>query len=202
LYFKNSGDRNTLSLIKEIHKRINDLEITHIVVPSTTGRTAIKFLKTFKHVPGVKIVCITSHTGYSQPGKNDLLEKNRRELEKHGIPVITATHSLSGVSRSISSKFGGITSIGIIAESLRLFGQGVKVAVEVSIMAADAGVIPVDREIIAVGGSDYGADTALVVKPANMNNFFDLEIREIICKVIYSKNLIDKHSVYKKMFDE
>ena len=52
--------------------------------------------------------------------------------------------------------------------------------VEISIMAADAGLIPTDTEIIAVGGSGKGADAAAVIKPAHMNNFFDLEIREII----------------------
>jgi len=49
-------------------------------------------------------------------------------------------------------------------------------------MAADAGEVPTDREIIAVGGTGKGADTAVVLKPAHMNNFFDLEIREILAK--------------------
>ena len=71
----------------------------------------------------------------------------------------------------------------IIAHTLRLFGgEGIKVAVEVSVMAADAGLIPTNREIIAVGGSGAGADSAIVLKAAHMNNFFDLEIREIIAK--------------------
>ena len=71
----------------------------------------------------------------------------------------------------------------IIAHTLRLFGgEGIKVAVEVSVMAADAGLIPTSREIIAVGGSSGGADSAIVLKAAHMNNFFDLEIREIIAK--------------------
>ena len=47
-------------------------------------------------------------------------------------------------------------------------------------MAADAALIPTDTEVIAVGGSGKGADAACVIKPAHMNNFFDLEIREII----------------------
>jgi hypothetical protein len=71
----------------------------------------------------------------------------------------------------------------IIAETLKRFGtEGVKVAVEVAVMAADAGLVPTDREIIAVGGTGGGADTALVMKAAHMNNFFDLEVREIIAK--------------------
>ena len=69
----------------------------------------------------------------------------------------------------------------LIADTLRLFGQGTKVAVEVSIMAADAGMLS-GSDIISIGGSGRGADAALVLKPAHQNNFFDLRIREIICK--------------------
>ena len=84
------------------------------------------------------------------------------------------------MGRGISNKFGGITHVEVIAATLRLFGQGVKVCVEISIMAADAGLIPVDEEVIAVGGTAWGADAAVVLKAANMNNFFDLQIKEII----------------------
>lgn len=49
-------------------------------------------------------------------------------------------------------------------------------------MAADAELIPADREIIAVGGTGRGADSAIVLKAAYMNNFFDLEVRKIIAK--------------------
>ncbi len=69
----------------------------------------------------------------------------------------------------------------LIANSLRLFGQGTKVAVEISIMAADAGTLT-GNDIISIGGTARGADTALVIKPVNQSNLFDMRIREIICK--------------------
>jgi len=39
-----------------------------------------------------------------------------------------------------------------------------------------------DENIIAVGGTARGADSAVVIKPANSFHFFDLKIREVICK--------------------
>ena len=63
---------------------------------------------------------------------------------------------------------------------LSLFGHGLKVCVEITIMAADSGAIPIE-EVVAVGGRSRGADTAVVIRPAHMNNFFDAEIKEIIC---------------------
>ena len=49
-------------------------------------------------------------------------------------------------------------------------------------MAVDAGLIPEGMEIIAIGGTGRGADTALVIKSASASRFFDLEVREVIAK--------------------
>jgi uncharacterized protein len=101
-------------------------------------------------------------------------------LESRGVVVLTQSHVLSGVERSISQKFGGISRVEAIAEVLRsLLGHGLKVCVEIAIMAADAGAIPIE-DVITVGGSGSGSDTALVIRPAHMNNFFNAHIREII----------------------
>jgi hypothetical protein len=67
-----------------------------------------------------------------------------------------------------------------MAETLRMISQGVKVCVEISIMAADGGLMPMDQEIIAVGGTAWGADAAVVLTPTHMNSIFDLRIHEII----------------------
>ncbi|MEX2689145.1 MAG: hypothetical protein Q6351_002325, partial [Candidatus Njordarchaeum guaymaensis] len=70
----------------------------------------------------------------------------------------------------------------IMAITLRLFGEGTKVCVEIVLMAADAGLISMENDVIAIAGTGIGADTALVIKPAHPSNVFDLTIREIICK--------------------
>jgi hypothetical protein len=70
----------------------------------------------------------------------------------------------------------------LVAEALTIFSVGVKVAVEVSLMAADGNLIPMDEDVIAVPGTDGGADTALVLQPAYSSTLFDLRVKEIICK--------------------
>jgi hypothetical protein len=57
-----------------------------------------------------------------------------------------------------------------------------KVACEITIMAADAGLVRTDEEVISMSGTHAGADVAIVVQPANANRFFDLKVKEIICK--------------------
>jgi hypothetical protein len=49
-------------------------------------------------------------------------------------------------------------------------------------MAADTGLIRIDKETIAIGGTKTGGDTAVVLKPSNTHTFFDLIIKEIVCK--------------------
>ncbi|MDD3985422.1 MAG: pyruvate kinase alpha/beta domain-containing protein [Methanobacterium sp.] len=178
-YFENSGEENTNKLIELVKIRRKELGIKHIVVASASGRSGVKLAKNIRD-PDVNIVNITHHAGFKGDDIIEIESENRNELENMGVKIYIGTHSLSGVGRGISNKFGGITPVEIIAATLRLFSQGIKVGVEISIMACDASLIPTDTEIIAVGGSATGLDAAIVLKPAHMGNFFDLKINEII----------------------
>jgi hypothetical protein len=73
----------------------------------------------------------------------------------------------------------------IVANTLRLVGQGMKVVVEITVMAADAGLIRTDEDVITIAGTGRGADFAVVVRPVNSGDFFDLRIKEILCKPHY-----------------
>ena len=179
VYFDRPGPQNTDAVAEAVKKRCEELGIRNVVVASNTGETALKFWDALKD-SDVKLVSVTEHAGFSGGDKLFITPETRQELQEKGVEVLVASHILSGVGRSISNKFGGISHVEIIAHTLRRLGQGIKVTVEISIMAADAALIPTDAEIIAVGGSGRGADAAAVIKPAHMNNFFDLEIREII----------------------
>jgi len=71
----------------------------------------------------------------------------------------------------------------IIAQTLRLFGQGTKVCAEITLMATDAGLISMN-DVIAIGGTNVGADTACFISPAHTYTFFDLKMKELLCKPI------------------
>jgi hypothetical protein len=182
VYFARAGGGNTEGVIEAVRGRAKELGIEHVVIASDTGETTLKFWEALKGT-GVKLVSVAEHAGFAGGDEISISEEARKDLENKGIKVLVSSHALSAVSRSITKKFGGITPVEVIAHTLRLFGgEGIKVTVEISVMAADAGLVPTNREIIAVGGSASGADSAIVLKAAHMNNFFDLEIREIIVK--------------------
>lgn len=181
-YFDRPGKANTAAVAATVRARVAEPGISHAVVASTTGRTALEVSQALEG-SGVQVVCVGEHTGFWGGDTQKMTTERRAELEARGVPVLIASHALSGVGRSVSAKFGGVSHTEIIAHTLRQFGgEGIKVAVEVSIMAADAGLIPTDREVIAVGGTGSGCDAAIVLKAAHMNSYFDLEIREILAK--------------------
>jgi hypothetical protein len=182
IYYDRPGPENTDAVVQAVKTRCADLGIRHVVVASASGATALKLWEALQGM-GVTLVSIPGHAGFSGGDASTLSDEKKKEQEDKGIKVLICAHALSGVGRSITNKFGGISHVEIIAHTLRQFGgDGLKVAVEVAVMAADAGLVPTDREIITVGETRRGADMAVVLKAAHMNNFFDLEIREIIAK--------------------
>ncbi|MCD1295650.1 hypothetical protein CUJ83_11640 [Methanocella sp. CWC-04] len=181
VYFEKAGDRNTDDTIALAVKRAKEAGIKYVVVASSSGETGVKAAKAFEGT-GAKVIVVGHAVGFSKPGVSDAEEKYVNELRSRGVPYVQQTHALSGVERSISRKLGGASRVESIADALRsVVSVGAKVCVEISIMAADGGYVPVDDEIIAIGGTWGGADTACVIKPAHANNFFDLHILEIIC---------------------
>ncbi len=178
MYFDKPGKDNTDRTLALAAERAARLQIKEVVVASTTGQTAYKAIEVFQ---GIRLTVVTYHCGFKEPFKNQMPAEVRKDIEDRGIPVVAASHALSGVERSVAKKHGGVYPVLLIADTLRLFGQGTKVAVEVAIMAADAGALT-GADIVSIGGSGRGADAALVLKPAHQNNLFDMRIREIICK--------------------
>lgn len=179
VYFEIPGKQNTESVLELVKNYAQAEGVRNIVVASTTGETGVKASKVFR---GFNVVVVSHHVGFQENGVWELKEENRRKILENGAKILTATHALSGVERGVRKKFGTIMPLELIAHTLRLFGEGTKVCIEITIMAADAGLISVDREVIAIGGTGRGADTALVIKPATASRFFNLEIKEIIAK--------------------
>lgn len=150
------------------------------LVPSVSGNTALAVSKELGE--GVRIIALTHVAGFEGPNVQELSHGARKRLESAGVRVFTGQHAFGGVGRAVRNKLGTYQVDEIMAWTLRTFGQGTKVAVEIALMAADAGLVRTDEDIISMGGTGQGVDTALVVRPANSYRFFDLKVWEVICK--------------------
>jgi hypothetical protein len=177
LYFDTPGKINTDSTLMAVRRRAEELKIKQIVLASTHGYTARRAAEVFQGRE-VDIIAVSICAGFDEEGWT-MTRREREELEGRGIKVITGLHSLGD---DVSGAFMESAPNRVVRETLYRFCQGMKVAVEVSLMAADAGVLDVSCEVIAVGGTNEGADTAIVLKPAYTRRFKDIEIREIIAK--------------------
>ena len=178
MYWKESGPVNTGATIEAALKRAEELGIKTLVVASNSGATAEKL---FEQAKGFQVVCVTHHVGFTGPGEDEMSAEMRAALKEKGVAVHTSTHLLAGVERGLRNRYQGAYPAETVASTLRLLGQGLKVCVEIGVMALDAGLVPYGEEIIALGGSGRGADTACVIVPAHSNNFFDTSVKEIIC---------------------
>jgi len=184
VYFDQPGVDNTEEVIDVVHNRLKEGDIKSVVVASSSGKTGLQFAR--KMARETNLVIISSHVGYSEPGIWNFDLAAMKELESLGCKVVKQSHILSGLERSFTSKFSGASHTEVVAEALRsLFGVGMKVAIECTIMAADSGAIPIEKTV-AVGGTwseeGSGSDCAIVVWPSHCNNFFDFRVLEILAK--------------------
>lgn len=178
MYWEKAGQENTDNTLKKALSRGEELGINTYVIASCSGDTVQKFLSLNNQA---KVVCVTHQVGFQNPGEDEMEAETRQELQRQGVPILTTTHLFAGVDRALRFKFNGVYPAEIMAQTLRIFGQGVKVAVEISCMALDAGLISFGQDVIAIGGSAEGADTAIVICPAHSARIFDTQVREIIC---------------------
>jgi len=163
-YFRDPGSQNTEKVIETVKNRIISGGVRTIVVASTSGETGAKFARRLK---GVATVVAVSH--------EEMKPVHRRQIIEYGGRLVDKTHLALHVK-----------GMDDVRKSFYTFGQGFKVAVEVILIAADKGEIDLYEDVIGVGGTGKGADTAIIARATTSKEIFTedeskkLEIREIL----------------------
>jgi hypothetical protein len=179
IYFDKPGKKNTTRTLELARQRAEQLGIKSVLVATTTGETGAAAAEFFQ---GYEVVVVTHSTGFRGPNIQELDASHRASIEQAGARVLTCQHAFGGVNRAVRRKLDTYVTDEIIAYTLRTFGQGMKVCLEIALMAADAGLVAVGEPCIAIGGTGHGADTAVVLVPVNAQSFFDLRVMEILAK--------------------
>jgi hypothetical protein len=204
-YFDGPGPENTTLVIKGVRERIKELGIKYVVVASDTGTTAIKVAEALKDLK-VKVICVTSYPGiriaYPKGPWVVIADDVKSRLKELEVKILEETPWIfKGVTFDAVFLGRAAPSWAIHEFISRVMGYGFKVALEITLLAAEAGVIPPDEEVITISGTGWlggGADYALVIKPSVVQKMSDLkeglEVREIIAmpRIKFNKELIAK----------
>jgi hypothetical protein len=192
-YFDKPGRENTDDVIELTLARLNEGDVSTIVVASTTGYTALKLSSALhgRASQGSKVTIVSvaetpliREWGHEYPC---LSPETREELEKRGVIVADRVPYLFHSSVLDASRWTAPAPEEIVRDTLYAFGQGLKVAVEVALIAVASGFVEPFQDVIALGGTSRGADTAIVVRATFPNHVLGkdadkrLRIREILC---------------------
>jgi uncharacterized protein len=184
IYFEKSGKINTPKVLSIVKERAHGTGIRKVVLASTRGGTARDFAEAFAGTD-VQLVVIPWQYGFkNQPQPFPIGLATELQEKGHRVHFGTMLFHTAG--------FYGIDTPTVMANLLRIFGQGIKVCVEIILMACDGGCIEEDETIIAVAGTVTGADTAVVATAAPSTRLARLRVHEILCKPLLMKSKDEK----------
>lgn len=180
-YFKKPGPDNTRQCLEIVKDNIYNYGYKHVVVATTTGDTGVLFAEGLS-AREVNLVVVTHSHGFKGPNITELTEEARERIQAAGATIYTGTMITHSLETALAAKFSGVYPTLLVAQSLRRFGEGTKVCCEMTMMAADAGLVPEGEEILVVAGTGWGADTVTVIRSAASKRFLDLKVLEILAK--------------------
>ena len=178
-YFEVGGRRNTEETLRLAAERADQLGIKRVVLASTTGDTARLAAERFA-ATDVKLVVVPHQFGFTDTQR--FPPELVADLEQRGHRVHFGTMLFH------TESFYGVSVPETMAILLRTICQGMKVCVEIVLMATDAGLVAPGEEVIAVTGTARGADTAVVALAAPSTRLHELHITEILCKPLRTRS--------------
>ncbi|MFB3888279.1 MAG: hypothetical protein ACE14S_02235 [Candidatus Bathyarchaeia archaeon] len=185
-YFQEPGEQNTNDVVEAVKKRVCSTGIRYVVVASNSGSTALKLAQALGEQ--AVVICVTGAPYRREWSMKwpTLQDEARKKLEDLGVVVVDKAPYAFHNSVMESGMWSCFDAEQIIRETLYAFGQGLKVAVEVVLMAVETGNLDPYQDVIGVGGTGRGADSAAVIRATYPATIFSkdlkkkLEIREII----------------------
>ncbi len=180
VYFERPGRTNTEETLRLVLDRALARGITKVVLASTVGDTARLASERFAGT-GIKLIVVPHQYGFRQ-GPQRFPQELISELEQQGHCVHFGTMLFH------TNDLFGTAIPTVMATLLRTFCQGMKVCVEIVLMATDGGCVALGERVIVVSGTGRGADTAVIAIAASSRNLNELHLTEIICKPMQTRS--------------
>jgi uncharacterized protein len=180
-YFEDLKADNTEATFSLARERLRGSTVKKLVLASTTGVTAERAAEFFRD-EGVKLIVVPHQFDFMRETNPFPQDRARKPREMgHEVHFATMLFHTDG--------FYGSTGATLMANLLRCFSQGVKVCFEIVLMATDGGHVASGEQVIAIGGTGRGSDTALVMQAASSQHLKRLRVNEILCKPLSPINI-------------
>ena len=176
-YFEKPGKDNTKATIEAVRTYLKqENEAAALIVASISGQTALKVKKELVEIP-IPIICVTGSPNWQNSPEYELPlvpVETRMKLEKAGVVIVDCVpSSLSDTIEFSFARYGFRSPTWIFIETLlAVGGYGLKTAVECVFMATDGGYVPPFKEVVAIAGTEKGADTAIVTRSTFSSTVF------------------------------
>jgi|LDZU01.1.fsa_nt_gi hypothetical protein len=172
-YFLTTGEINSEKTLEIAHKRLQENDIHTVIIASSYGDTGLAVVNKLKDMPiNVIVISIDRHWD----GIMRLSPDIKMKIESSGNTVY------KGAMPFEYHRFTKEPGVKLIADTLRRFGEGMKVCVEIILMAVSGELVADGEKVLAIAGTHRGADTAIVATAAPIYYFNRFEINEILCK--------------------
>ncbi len=167
VYYEIEGSANTICTLEIVKNAIGRLQTSTVIVPSTTGATAVKAGEIIGQTARIIGVPFQSdrQAKWGAPTADNILKC--REL---GVELIPNEPKVIFIDAERPD----------IVNAWRTVSRGFKVALQCASMCVDTGLIKEGSTVIALGGRISGADTAIVVEIFGYENILKSNIIEIL----------------------
>ncbi len=183
VYLEDTGKavQNTRRVVETVGEYLKAHRVRHVVMATNTGYVGAQFAPLAEAHPKVNFVGVKMAPAVDKMYDVKWNARYGKRMEKAGLKLVCGTHALTGgVDRALQAKFSGSPPGAVIAQTLYLFSQGMKVCVEIIAMACDAGLAPEGAQVVSCAGTGHGADTAIVATSAASANLFDMTIHRVL----------------------
>ena len=179
VYFEKPGPTNTDETLRLAAEEAATRGIKRVIVASTRGDTARRASAKFAGT-GVTLVVVPHQFGFTEEQYFSPELVGELEQQGHRVHFGTMLFHTDGLYGSGAAE--------AMAMVLRTVCQGMKVCVEIVLMACDAGLVARGEEVMVVTGTRRGADTAVLAIAASSQQLQDLHITEILCKPLQTRS--------------
>jgi hypothetical protein len=181
-------------------ERADEFGIRNVLVATNSGASVRSARQVFG--PGYRLFAVGNPASAHERGlvlHNGISDETHRSLAAEGVTVVLQdrslfqTRGLSFMGASLQEVVekagpqGRFSATSVTYNVLQLLSDGPRVCLEIALMAADSGALPLDADCISIAcPSSYCdlPDAAVVLRPARSEDMFkgELRIKDVILR--------------------